>query len=114
LVLPASLMVSLPPLTLQFLRLISDHQRSKHVSQDTHLLRCSSRHLENQGQHLFWAMFFVTYSNLAPGLPFRKWTFSLRSGTRELWEVVSPCPLHLINNKPYFLFLKTLLSLFVS
>jgi hypothetical protein len=47
-----------------------------------------------------------------PDLPFKRRIFSLRSGTTELWEVGFLCPLlGLLNNKPYFLFLKTLLSL---
>jgi hypothetical protein len=57
----------------------------------------------------------VTQSSWAPELPFKRWTFSLRSGMTELWEADSPClPLHLANNKPYFFFLKILLSLFVN
>jgi hypothetical protein len=48
--------------------------------------------------------------NWAPQLPFKKRIFSLR-----VWEVDSHClPLHLMNNRFYFIFLKTLLSLFVN
>jgi hypothetical protein len=67
----------LTPFTLQlnqevFTPNLSDHQRSKPINQDMHLLRCGARHHENQGQCLFWDMHFITYANGAPELLFKK------------------------------------------
>jgi hypothetical protein len=46
--------------------------------------------------------------------PFKKWRFSLEVRSQS-FEVDSPClPLCPMNNEPYFLFLKSLLSLFVN
>jgi hypothetical protein len=53
-------------------------------------------HGEHTSHHISWA----------PEPPFKRQTFSLRSTTIVLWEVDSPCP--------HFLFLKTLLLLFVN
>jgi hypothetical protein len=62
---------------------------------------------EDQDCYLLLDMHFVMYSNRAPELPYTKQIISLRSGITLLWEVDSLCPpFWLINNKPYFLFLK--------
>jgi hypothetical protein len=59
-------------------------------------------------------MHLITFSNWVPELPYKRWTLSLRHGATELWED-SPCsPFHLMNNKPYFLFLKNLFLIFVN
>jgi hypothetical protein len=108
----------LTPFTLQlnqavfYALLLSDQQRTKPVSHDIQLWGCGIGHLENRGQHLFWDVYFIMYSNWALELPFKKWTFSLSSGWQS-FERLTPCSLCLMNNKPYFLFLRALLSLFV-
>jgi hypothetical protein len=111
----------LTPFTLQLNQAVfypfslSDHQTTKPVSWDIQLRRCGARQLENQGQHLFWDMHLVMYSNWTFELPFKKADIFPQKWMTELWKVDSPCLLlHLINDKPYFLFLKTLLSLFVN
>jgi hypothetical protein len=74
---------------------------------------------ENQGQRPAPSSYYGTWV-MSPqteplNSPLKSGHFFLRSGMTELWIVNSPCsPPHLMNNKPYFLFFKTLLLLFVN
>jgi hypothetical protein len=71
-------------------------------------------HLENQGQFCC-GTWVLSPTQTEPLLSPPKWTYSLSSETTDLWEDDCPCsPLCLMDNKPYFLFLKTLLLLFVN
>jgi hypothetical protein len=92
---------------------LSGHQEEVNLSTKTYSFENVGRNTGRTGRTKagtycgIWVLPCIQTDSLT--FPFKKWTFSLRSGKTGLSDVDTPCPLHLTNNKPYFLFLKTLL-----
>jgi hypothetical protein len=108
----------LTPFTFQLIQAVfyplslSAHQKSKPVSQDVQLQRCGTGHLQNQGQQSLWPC-ILQHSQAEPLNSLLKGGHFLLEVGQQRFERLTFSVL-LFVYKPYFLFLKPLLSLFVN